>query len=52
MAESKNISGVEAIRQLIKAQKEWFPIKANAFTAGNDGTNDYITIGDEKLTEE
>lgn len=23
----------------------------NAFTAGNDGTNDYITIGEEKLTE-
>jgi hypothetical protein len=25
--------------------------KANAFTAGNDGTDDYITIGEEKLTE-
>ena len=25
--------------------------RANAFTAGNDGTNDYITVGTEKLTE-
>jgi hypothetical protein len=27
MTENNNISGVEAIRQLIKAQKEWLPIK-------------------------
>ena len=26
--------------------------RANAFTAGNDGTNNYITIGNEKLTED
>lgn len=25
--------------------------RANAFTAGNDGTDDYITVGAEKLTE-
>jgi hypothetical protein len=25
--------------------------RANAFAVGNDGTNDYITIGEEKLTE-
>jgi hypothetical protein len=25
--------------------------RANAFTVGNDGTDDYITVGEEKLTE-
>ena len=26
-------------------------VRANCFTTGNDGTNDYIKIGDTKLTE-
>ena len=47
MAENNNISGVEAIRQLIKAQKNWHVFRAKK----EDGKNT-IYIGDTSLTEE
>lgn len=47
MAENKNISGVEAIRQLIEAQKNW-----RVFRAKTENGKNTIYIGDTSLTEE
>ena len=47
MTENNNISGVEAIRQLIEAQKNW-----HVFRAKKENDKNTIYVGDTSLTEE
>ena len=47
MAENNNISGVEAIRQLIEAQKNW-----HVFRAKKENNKNTIYVGGTSLTEE